>query len=217
MTTLNSRNRRRIAILGFAATLASASGVVFAQYDAPNKLQTETTPVSETPEAIIRNWPKELQALARVLIERYGKPGLSTAKELVWFNNSPWRKTVLHREGFTYSALGKDGDHLEQTITYKVPKNKIADLQSFDKRIEVNQDTDDLTSHADSEPMNYLALNLVDDIVKGQRSVLAARGFYQKVKVFEKMGKSSPYLNGFIFTMGNEKVGKSAKSNEPGL
>lgn len=187
---------RRIAGLGLAAILSVAGAHAFAQ-------------TNEAPEMVIQNWPKELQTQAKYLIEKYGKPASADANSLVWMNNGPWRKTILHREGFTRAMMGKNRDHLEQVISFPVPEDKIADLQRFDKRIEVNQATDEISSHAETESMNYLALNLADEIVKGERTVQAARVFYRKTKMLEKTGKSSPYLDGLRFA-------KTPAAGEPG-
>lgn len=167
-------------------------------------------------ETAIKDWPKETQSQARMLIERYGQPATVDANELVWNDNGPWRKTTLRREGFTRTTMGKDRDHLEQVISYKVPSGKVAEIKRFDKRIEVNEAANELTSRADTESMNYLALNLADDIVKGQRSVQGARVFYQKVKMLERSGKSSPYLDGFIFTMDKAGTPGSEPAKETG-
>lgn len=237
MLNLQSLTRRRFAGLGFAALLASTAGIAVAQTEGQTRpadqIDTPTTvtperampPVERTSpsepasgatsagaaEAAIKDWPKETQSQARMLIERYGQPAKADAKELVWNDNGPWRKTTLRREGFTPSTMGKDRDHLEQVISYQVPSAKIADIKRFDKRIEVNEAANELTSRADTESMNYLALNLADDIAKGQRSVQGARVFYQKVKMLERAGKSSPYLDGFIFTM--DKSAPDSKSS----
>ncbi|MFI5362477.1 MAG: hypothetical protein ACHQ49_10945 [Elusimicrobiota bacterium] len=200
--------------VSLAALLVAAGGLAFAQADAPMPGAADKPVAVETPESTIQAWPKDVQALARVLIARYGEPGKFNAMEMTWSRNGPWLTTVLHRTGFTQSAMGTDSDHLQQSITYKVPAEKLADVRKFDKRISVNQATDELSSRADTESMNYLALNLVDDIVKGQRSELAARAFYEKVKVLESMGKSSPYLDGLMFAAKNEKAGMPDKSSE---
>lgn len=195
---------RRIAGIGLAAILSVAGASAFAQ-------------TNEAPEMVIQNWPKELQTQARYLIDKYGAPSSSDTNSLVWMNNGPWRKTILHREGFTKAMMGKNRDHLEQVVSYAVPEEKIADLQRFDKRIEVNQATDEISSHADTESMNYLALNLADDIVKGERTVQAARSFYRKTKMLEKTGKSSPYLDGLLFAKGSSAIERGSMENaEPG-
>lgn len=183
-------------------TMTPADGATPSDPATTDPSRTGTTPTSAgAAEAAIKDWPKEVQSQARMLIERYGQPATATATELVWNDNGPWRKTTLRREGFTQSTMGKDRDHLEQVISYQVPSGKVAEIKRFDKRLEVNEAANELISRADTESMNYLALNLADDIVKGQRSVQGARVFYQKVKMLERSGKSSPYLDGFIFTM----------------
>lgn len=213
MINLQRWTRLRFAGLGFAALLVSAAGIAVAQTEGQTRpadqidAPTAVTSAGAAEEAI-KDWPKETQSQARMLIERYGQPATVDAKELVWNDNGPWRKTTLRREGFTQTTMGKDRDHLEQVISYQVPSAKVADIKRFDKRLEVNEAANELISRADTESMNYLALNLADDIVKGQRSVQGARVFYQKVKMLERSGKSSPYLDGFIFTM--DKAGTPA-------
>lgn len=234
MLNLQSWTRLRFAGLGFAALLVSAAGIAVAQTEGQTRPADQIdTPTAVTPERpmppvdtvgaatsagaaeeAIKDWPKETQSQARMLIERYGEPATVDAKELVWNDNGPWRKTTLRREGFTQATMGKDRDHLEQVISYQVPSAKVADIKRFDKRIEVNEAGNELTSRADTESMNYLALNLADDIIKGQRSVQGARVFYQKVKMLERSGKSSPYLDGFIFTM--DKAGTPASEPATG-
>lgn len=192
--------RRRAKGAVFAMMLASAAGIACVQAAATTEM-TDATSAGETPEEIIRDWPKDVQVTAKVLIERYGAPSMSDANELVWSNNGPWRKSVLHRKGLTQSATGKGKDHLEQFIAYEVPADKVADLRRFDRRIVVNQAAGEISSRADTESMNFLALNLANDIVQGQRTVREARAFSAKVKRLEKTGKSSPYLEGFVFAV----------------
>jgi len=237
MLTLQRWTRLRFAGLGFAVMLASTAGIAVAQTESqtrpPDQIETPTTHMpgdhTQTPavdtvktdatapaavETAIKEWPENLKTLAKSLIERYGAPSTIEEKELVWSDNGPWRRTVLSKEGFTQSTMGKSRDHLEQAISYKVPSGKAAEIKRFDKRIEVNEAANELSSRADSESMNYLALNLADDIVKGQRSVQGARVFYQKVKMLERAGKSSPYLDGLIFTVSTPAMDDSGKKTD---
>lgn len=201
MATFQRWNRSRLAGLGLAALLASGIGYALAQSDAGTQARTDRTAEGETPETIIQGWPEDVKALGKVLIERYGNPGAADEKHLVWYNNGPWLKTILHRDGVRRTLFGKGADHLEQVISYPVPAIKVGELARFDSRLEVDPAVGTLASRADSESMNFLALNLADDIVKGQRSVTAANMFYRQAKLLEMAGKSSPYLEGLIFTM----------------
>lgn len=203
MIEFKSLSRRRIAGLGLAAVLLSAAGIVRAQTDAGTMPETETAAPTEarSPEMVIQNWPKNVQTEARMLMDRYGQPNSFDDNQIAWTDNGPWKRTVLHREGRTRSLIGRSRDHLEQVISREVPEDKVADLQKFDKRIKVDRAASELSSRSDSERMNFLTLNLADDIIKGQRSVSDARSFAKQVQSLEKAGKSSPYLDGLISNM----------------
>lgn len=226
MMTSQSRTRLRFAGLGFAVMLASAAGIAVAQTesqarpadrtDTPDRARMPGDVPAEravTADAAIKDWNASVQTLARNLIERYGQPVEISEKELVWRDNGPWRRTILRKEGFTPATMGRDRDHLEQAISYQVPAGKAAEIKRFDKRVEVDEAAKELISRADTESMNFLALNLADDIAKGQRSVQGARVFYQKVKMLERAGKSSPYLDGLIFT--TSRTGMPAQETAP--
>ncbi|MBI2386699.1 MAG: hypothetical protein HYV14_11880 [Elusimicrobia bacterium] len=191
MIELDSWTRLRITGLGFAAVLACAPGFASAQRDAD-------AAQAMSAETAIKKWPKKLRNEAKILIERYGQPSSADENQLVWVDNAPWRKTILRREGFTRPMMGGTKDHLEQVISREVPVDKIAEIEKFDKRIVVNRAAGEVSSHSDSERMNFLALNLADEIVKGQRSVLDARAFALKVRSLEKAGKTSPYFEGLM-------------------
>lgn len=212
MIPIQGSFRRRAAGAGLAMMLASAAGVAPAQPVVPTE-SAAAKKTDQTPEMIIQKWPKDVQALGKVMIERYGAPSMSSADELVWNNNGPWRKSVLHRKGLTQGTVGKDRDHLEQTLVYEVPADKVAELKRFDKRIMVNQAAGEISSRADSESMNFLVLNLADDIVRGERSLQEARAFSLKVKMLEKAGKTSPYLEGFVFAAKKEEAAEPGKMN----
>ncbi|MCM2305757.1 MAG: hypothetical protein NDJ72_13735 [Elusimicrobia bacterium] len=199
MIKLDLPTRRRIAGLGFAAVLAMAPRLAGAQ-------EAET---------VIRKWPKKVQTEAKLLIERYGQPGSVDESRLTWTDNGPWRRTVLYKEGRTRSMVGGSRDHLEQTISREVPLDKVADLEKFDKRIKIDRAAGEMSACADSERLNFLALNLADDIITGQRTVMDARAFAVKVKALEKAGKSSPYLNGLNFADQESKQESSRPEAEP--
>ena len=47
--------------------------------------------------------------------------------------------------------------------------------------------------------MNFLALNLADEIATGKRSVEEARDFYARVETLSRAGKSSAYTENLLF------------------
>jgi hypothetical protein len=163
------------------------------------------------PQTMIRNWPELPRGAARALIAEYGQPNSFDDNSLVWHKKGPWQRIVVYRKG---------RDILEQSIFYDVPAAKIAALKRFDRRLNFDPATGQLSSREESENRNYLALNLADEIVTGKRSPDEARAFYRKTLKLSASGKVSPYMYGFLFPL-NEKsllrkpIGKPNPTEEP--
>ena len=149
----------------------------------------------------IEGWPAGSRRLLGAMIEKYGIPQRLNVVEAVWYDNGPWRKTVVHRDSASRFWGIKDKDYLEQFIRYQVPADKAGSLKLFGKRLEIEGAVGELSSRSASEGMNYMALNLAHEIVTGARSVEDARDFYLKTEELSRAGKSSPYLEGFLFTV----------------
>jgi hypothetical protein len=161
-----------------------------------------------TPEAVVRRWPDRPRVTALALIAEYGEPDRYSSEDLLWFKNGPWRRTAVYRdapEGFLY---GKNV--LEQSIGYDVPAGALAKLKKFDRSLRFDKAAGELISHAESESLNILALNLAAEIVAGKRTPGEARDFYRKTAEFSEAGKSSPYMSGFLFVLpeGGSSSGK---------
>jgi hypothetical protein len=116
-----------------------------------------------------------------------------------------WKRTVVYRNAWPHFIAIRDKDYLEQTIGYQVPGDKIEALESFDKRIRVDKGDGELSARSESEASNYLAINLAEEIITEKRTVEDARDFYRKTEELSKSGKSSPYLEGFIFSIDDDK------------
>jgi hypothetical protein len=152
-----------------------------------------------TPETAIRTWPKAARVTARAMIGKYGEPSRWSKEGLVWVDNGSWKKTVVHRSPSSHFFGKRGNDYLEQAIAYRVPLEKVDSLARFDRRLEVNASLGLLSARSGSEQLNFLALNLADEIIKDKRGVEDAHLFYLKTARLSKAGKSSPYLNGFLF------------------
>lgn len=216
MKSTFSRTRRPrrpgSALLALAAVAAAAPAALFAQTPAPDSADSEQAQTADsspvlTPESIIQGWPEVPRDIARVMIAKYGEPERFTADDLVWRDNGAWRQSVVYRSTRPDFIETRDTDYLQQTISYQVPEDKIADLRLFDKSIQVDRAKAEISSWSQSEPMNYLALNLAEEIITGKRTVDDARDFYSKMQELSQSGKSSPYLNGLMFS--TEKSGLS--------
>lgn len=190
------RNTLGLVLLGLCALFAAA--------EQPGPLEppvrNESSEAVRTPETVTQGWPKAARSEALALIDKYGEPDDFDESSLVWRRNGPWLETIVYREPRpSLTRAGGDKDIVEQSIPYGVPTGKIAALERFDDRLDVDPATGELSARSQSEDLNYLALNLADDIVKNRRSPLQARDFYRRTLKFAASGKTSPYLEGFMF------------------
>ncbi|MDE2291140.1 MAG: hypothetical protein KGL53_03565 [Elusimicrobia bacterium] len=164
-------------------------------------MRNETPAAAKNPETLIQNWPERSRLAARALLEKYGRPDIFDENRLAWEGNRPWDETVVRRAAPADVPALTSRDVLEQSISYRVPPGKAAALKSFDGRLVVDRENAVLTSYSASEGLNYLALNLADEIVEGKRSPEEARAFYRRTAELAEAGKSSPYMNGFLFPL----------------
>lgn len=176
--------------------------LVSAALGCPGRASAGGSDASPAPESVIRKWPRDARVTARAIIAEYGEPQRFTGADLVWIDNGPWRKTVVYRRARPRFLWNTDKDYLEQTIAYRVPVDKVDDLKRFDPRLEVDESRGLLSSRSDSEALNFLALNLADEVASDKRTVRDAREFYEKTERLAEAGKSSPYLRGLMFPTG---------------
>jgi hypothetical protein len=169
-------------------------------------IETESSASAQTPETTIRKWPELSQITARAMIAKYGEPNRFGPNALIWLHNGPWEKSIVYRNAWPHSPVKKDQDYLKQVIGYRVPDDKVETLRRFDRRLEVDETTNELSFQSDNESTNFLALNLADDIVTEKRSVDDARDFFRKTLELQRSGKSSEYLEGFLFDVPNERT-----------
>jgi len=181
--------------LGILFLSAAAS----AEPSSPGEAGRKSSTAVQTPESTIAGWPALPQATARLLIAKYGEPNTFDDNSLVWYDNGDWRKTVVYKKA-PESFMGLHSrDILQQTVAYSVPDAKVGDLKSFDDRINYDKSSGEISSISESENLNYLALNLADEIVADRRSPQEARDFYRKTTKLAASGKSSAYTQGMLF------------------
>jgi hypothetical protein len=153
----------------------------------------------QTPESTISSWPALSQSTARLLIAKYGEPNTFDDASLVWYDNGEWRKTVVYRKA-PESFMGLHSrDILQQSVAYSVPDAKLGELKRFDDRVKYDKATGEISSTSENEPLNYLALNLADEIVGDKRTPQEAREFYRRTLKLSRSGKSSAYTASLLF------------------
>lgn len=176
--------------------------------DAFAQMQRETQPqvqqqnqqIMPTAEQVIQSWPATPQKVAREMMAKYGQPNEATPTRLIWFNNGPWKRTIVYREEIPHHFPKPHTDLLEQVVNYTVRPEKFDDLAAYDGSVIVERTKGEISARCDKEAMNFLALNLANDIVTGRRTVNDARRAYAENAMAFMQNKSTPYTQGLQFS-----------------
>ncbi len=152
-------------------------------------------------ERIIADWPEAAGMGARQLLEQYGSPNEATPTKLMWYRNGPWKRTVLTSDEVLHNFPSPHADFLTQWIDYRVPVDKFDVLGQYDGSCLVDRTTGEAGARCDSEAANMLTLNLMHDLVTGNRTVDEARSFYSETMAAYVLGRPAPYCEGFRFEL----------------
>ncbi|WP_068676863.1 hypothetical protein [Oceanobacillus sp. Castelsardo] len=160
---------------------------------------------------ILNTWKGKPLEGAKKIIKKYGNPNEATISKLIWYNNGPWKRTIVHRDTIPHNFPHPHPDFLEQTIDYRVPIHLYDDLAAFDGSTTIDRTKGEVTAMCDKEAMNILSLNVMNDIVNGHRDIQGAKLFLaQTAYMYIKMNVKSPYTEGLLFP-------KQYNTNNPGI
>ncbi len=179
--------------------LAPITALLLYGVSLPARGQQSGAGSTQNAEAAISSWPSKPQEVARKMMAKYGQPNEVTSSRLIWTNNGPWKETILYRDEIPHKFPKPHMDLLEQIIDYKAPVQKYTELAKFDGSVIVERTRGTIAARCDKEEMNFLALNLANDVATGKRSVEDARAFYGKTAKAFMEGKQDPYVQGFQF------------------
>lgn len=112
------------------------------------------------------------------MIEKYGQPDEATASMLIWENNDPWLRTIVYKQEIDHHFPMSHKDVLEQFIPYGVAPEMFDELARYDGSVIVERTKGEISARCDKEAANFLALNLANDILQGNKSVEEARQAY---------------------------------------
>jgi hypothetical protein len=190
-------------LCGFAVNVALAQKVI-----APTPLPTPMATVSQTastPAAHewaahnLPGWPVERQVLAAHLVTLYGNPQEMTPQSLTWYDNGPWKRTVLYKDGDLHRFPLPHPDVLWQTINYKVPLNKVTQLMTYNGSILIDRTRGEMTVHSDSEAENIITFNIANSIVTGENTVEQAMAYHAQVVEGMRIHEPEDYPNKLRF------------------
>ncbi len=144
--------------------------------------------------AVIEAWPDESREAAQLVIEKYGEPHEATASRLTWHGVGPWKRIVATRDFFAHDFPAPHIDAVESVIDYRVPVEKFTALAEFDGSVIVERTAGEVSARCHDEEANFLALNLMHDIVTDAKSPDEARRYYAQEFADYRRKKPTPYM-----------------------
>lgn len=157
-------------------------------------------------DALIENWPAMAKKSAKQTIEKYGPPNEATSSQLTWFNNGPWKRTIVHSHEIPHDFPQPHTDVIESVINYKVPVEMLTELGRFDGSLYIDRTRGEASAKCDMEAANILALNLMNDIVNGKYTAGQAREVLAEVVAAFMMNRPAPYAERLQFTPPTEST-----------
>jgi hypothetical protein len=149
---------------------------------------------------ILSTWPEKQREGALKIIKKYGLPQEATVSRLIWYNNGPWKRTIVYRDAVPHIFPTPHVDFLQQTIDYRTPLEIFDEIANYDGSVYPDRTKGEVSAVCDKEEMNTLALNLFHEIVIGKRTVPEAKEFYAETAAnFLHLHKSSPYIEKLLF------------------
>lgn len=149
---------------------------------------------------IIQHWPAESREAARLVIKRHGEPDEATGSQLTWHRRGPWKRIVATRTFYPHNFPKPHIDAVESCIDYRVPPEKCDELAEFDGSVIVERTAGEVSARCHDLEANFLALNLMHDIVSGRKSVREARAYYAKEVLDAQRKQPTPYMQRLHFS-----------------
>jgi hypothetical protein len=154
----------------------------------------------------IEEWPEESREAARLVIDQHGEPDETTETRLTWHRPGPWKRIVASKAFYQHNFPAPHIDSVESIIDYRVPVDKFTQLAEFDGSVIVERTAGEVSARCHDEQANFLALNLMHDIVTDAKSVQEARDYYAREFADFRRKKPTPYMEKLHFTPGDRSA-----------
>lgn len=166
---------------------------------------------SQPASEILAAWTEEARESAQLVIDQYGEPHESSESQLTWRGVGSWKRIVAQREFWKHDFPAPHTDSVETFIDYRVPADMFTPLAQFDGSVMVERTTGEVSARCHDEQANSLALNLMHDIVTGERTVDESRAYYAKEFLDARRKQPTPYMEKLRFL---SAVGSGADPDE---
>jgi hypothetical protein len=151
---------------------------------------------------VVKSWPEESREAAQLVLKQYGEPDEITDSQLLWHKRGKWKRIVASKAFFKHDFPAPHTDSIECVIDYRVPAEKFTPLAQFDGSVIVERTAGEVSARCHDEQANFLALNLMHDMVTGTKSVQEARDYYAKEFADYRRKKPTPYMEDLRFAPG---------------
>jgi hypothetical protein len=181
------------------AAIAMGSDLKVQTFGEAGEKATPTYADMDMVKTITKDWPAMSKQSANLTIDQYGPPNEAIPSRLIWYNNGSWKRTIVYRDEIPHDFPQPHSDVIEQFIDYKVPPEMLGQLAKFDGSVIVERTKGEVSSRCDMEAANIVALNLMNDIVKGKLNAEKAREVLCEVISAYMMNRPAPYAEKLQF------------------
>src|SRR5207237_4224113 len=92
----------------------------------------------------------------------------------------PWKRIVATRTYYRHEYPKPHIDCIESLIDYQVPVDKYSELAQFDGSVICERTAGEVSARCHDLEANFLAINLMHDIVTGAKTAREAREYYKR-------------------------------------
>ena len=150
--------------------------------------------------ALTAGWPEASATAAREIVTKYGQPDETTAEMLIWKSNvAPFKAIKVHKTVYSHKFPLLHQNALEHVVDYKVPTDRVDNVLQYNEAIIIDKNKGQMSSFAESEPMNILALNLAKEVIDGNLSADSARVKFGKETLDYMNGNRTAYTSVLSF------------------
>jgi hypothetical protein len=162
--------------------------------------------MGDTPQGsdIIKGWPEESQEAAQLVIDTYGEPQEATESLLTWHQVGPWKRVLASKVFFEHQFPAPHFDSVESVLDYRVPPEQFTPLAQFDGSVIAERTAGEVSARCHDEQANFLALNLMHDIVTGAKGVEEARAYYAEEFLDARRKQPTAYMEQLRFQPGTD-------------